>query len=295
MTKTKMIGVVLSLAIGHNLAFAGATTSGRYQDVKNADTLDQPTARERVKWAFKCYPYLRGSMPDKVAILIDAQSGNHLEGYPVFGEVDENGKVTKVWQAPVTEDAPCTDAQKYGFLGFCAAGCYTPDQMIFFSDGPHAIRQAQQSSRQDIVTLSPEASLDNLDYQVSQLKSYTVDIKEYEQHILRITTLTGGELKVTLNHPLVDSEGVMRKAKDLKVGEALVREDGEFDAIQSIEKIAYDGKVYNVEMNDTETNNNIVVAQGFLNGSVHYQNAGAKEINRVALRAGNVIPTSLVE
>ena len=282
--------------MSHNLAFAFAAESTRCREAKKVeDNLNVEQALERSKWAYKCYPYLRGTMPDKKLILRDTQNEKDVIGYPIFGEIDENGKLLSVWLAPIDSNTPCDNAQKFSYLGVCAAGCYAPDQQLLFSDGPQSILEAKNKLRQDIVTLSPNASLDRLDYVVSELKSYTADLEAYDQSILIIKTNSGGQLKVTLNHPLVDSNGKMRRAADLKKGEKLVRMDGQFDEIESIETVNYFGKVYNVEMSDTETNNNIVVAQGYLNGSVYYQNEGAKKLNRMVLRAGNVIRDSLVK
>lgn len=63
----------------------------------------------------------------------------------------------------------------------------------------------------------------------------------------------------------------MRQAKALAVGSKLVRADGSPDPIVWIEISNVFGKVYNVGPVSVDYTSNIVVAGGYLNGSVKYQ------------------------
>lgn len=284
---------LLSLLNGQ-VVLAAATESARCAAAN--DSLDIPQASSRTEWAFKCYPGLRGSMPGKQVVLKDTQTGATFPGYPTFALIDENnGNIISYWAGPTDANASCDDALKYSFIGFCRAGCYTPDQAILFSQGFISIADAKNKLRDDLMTVSKDSSLDNLNFSLSQLDSYTVDPIAKKQKILVIQTQDGGELKITLNHPMLDSEGVMRSANSLSVGEKLVKMDGSLDRITSIKEIDYIGKVFNVHPTSADPSENIVVAQGYLSGSVYFQNEGIKEINRMALRSGNVVPNSLVQ
>lgn len=290
----RLIPALLTLSLlPAQFALGAATESARC--AATGDSLDLNQAAARTAWAFKCYPGLRGTMPGKEVILKDTQTGATFPGYPTFARIDESGNVISYWTAPADPNAPCDGAQQYSFIGFCRAGCYTPDQAVLFSEGFIAIEDAKKSQRDDIVTIAKGSTLDNLVFTTSRLESYTVDPVARAQKILVIKTQDGGQLKLTLNHPLVDSKGRMRSANTLQVGEELVKMDGDLDRITSIEEVDYLGKVYNVRPVSNDPAENIVVAQGYLNGSVYFQNEGIKELNRVALRAGHVIPDSLVQ
>ncbi|MCB0421936.1 MAG: hypothetical protein KDD61_13140 [Bdellovibrionales bacterium] len=282
---------ILGGVLGAQVALGNATESARC--VEQNDSLDQNQALSRTAWAFKCYPYLRGTMKDKKVMLHDVATGAKLIGYPMFGKINEQGEVTQYWSAPIDPSASCSAANTYSFIGFCRAGCYTPDQMVLFSDGYQSIGEAKKSLRQDIVTLSPESTLDSLEYIANTLSSYTVDPEPKQQDIVTIRTESGGELTVTWQHPLVMSTGMIKTAQDLVIGDQLIQESGAMDSIVELSRQGYFGKVINVEMESEQATDNIVVAQGFLNGSAYYQNIELNEINRKVLRS--LIPDSLVK
>ncbi len=74
---------------------------------------------------------------------------------------------------------------------------------------------------------------------------------------------------------------------------AVQREDGSFDVIVSIDKKQLYTQTYNLRPVTTDLLSNIVVAQGFLNGSARFQSEFVDELNRVLLRANiprDVIP-----
>jgi hypothetical protein len=76
----------------------------------------------------------------------------------------------------------------------------------------------------------------------------------------------------------------MKLAGEFKVGESLVMLGGVLDPIVSIEKVQYFGKVYNVFVKSAALQHNIVVTNGYLNGTAFFQNEGSNQLNRVLLR-----------
>lgn len=87
----------------------------------------------------------------------------------------------------------------------------------------------------------------------------------------------------------------MKEAREITEGESLILASGQFDKVVSINHIEHYGKVYNLRT-DADTKENeigqIIVAQGFLSGSTHFQNEGIIHINRIMLRHN--IPDSIV-
>jgi hypothetical protein len=172
----------------------------------------------------------------------------------------------------------------YQLVALCVSGCYTPDQRLLFKDGYVDIGGAYQEKNMEIMTLAPGSTLDSLSFETTPLQAYTVDIAPSWQDVMDIATLSGKKITVTTNHALIDSEGQMRAAETLKMGESLVQADGTPDPIVQISKRSYFGKVYNVRPKSNGLMKNIVVAEGLLSGSVYYQNEGVKNLNRDLFR-----------
>lgn len=177
--------------------------------------------------------------------------------------------------------------------GYCEAACYTPEQRLLFSDGYVSILDAFNGLREDLITLSPDSTLDNLQLQQNRTYSYTKELRDAEHNIYVITTQSGGELRVTHEHPVINGEGRMVQAQTLKVGDELVKSDGSLDPIVDIQKTIHYGKVYNIAPETTDLVSNVLVAQGYLVGSVRFQNDEVAYINRIILYRGmpdEVIP-----
>jgi hypothetical protein len=176
---------------------------------------------------------------------------------------------------------------------FCTAGCYTPEQMVLFEKGYASIGIAHEKNIPFVLALASNSTRNKPEFVSSPVAYYITDLVAGHHDILEITTFSGGFLSVTPNHPLVDGHGYMRSANNFRVGDNLVMESGNLDRIISITPGKYFGKVYNLEVSNPEPEQKIIVAQGYLNGTVYYQNEGLKDLNRVILRT-NLIPDSLV-
>jgi hypothetical protein len=176
--------------------------------------------------------------------------------------------------------------------GVCEPGCYTPDQKILFQGGEVPVEKAQQAGADDLVTLSSESTLDAVQLVNNTVERYTVDRDPVTQQVLDFRMASGGKLSVTLEHPLVTSQGSLRKAKEFIIGEQLVRQDGSFDQIVSIEQRSWYGKVYNLRPVSKDLTSNILVAEGYLNGSARFQSEYVEELNRLILR--NNVPDDVI-
>lgn len=174
----------------------------------------------------------------------------------------------------------------------CESGCYSPEQAIRVGDTLVPVVEAHDSGQRAVTTLVPSATLDSPKFMKNQIARWTVDIAPAEQTILTLRMKSGGELRVTTEHPLVTSEGVMKQAQDFVAGESLVRENGSPDPVVSIEKSQEFTKVYNLRPTTTDLTSNILVAQGYLSGSARYQNEYLKYLNRRLFR--NKIPSSVI-
>lgn len=197
------------------------------------------------------------------------------------------------WRAPVDPSAPAKDRADAHIRAKCTSSCYKPEVRVFFPDGYHAIVDAVSKRFPKVVALSESSTFENLKYKVSKVAAYSKELQNAQHDIASIRTRSGGRLDVTLNHPLVDGTGVMREAHSFKVGDALVRSNGQRDTIVDIRLEKHFGQVYNLRPEDETLLSQIVVAEGFLSGSAWYQNDGANNLNRDVFRL--YLPESLVE
>jgi hypothetical protein len=177
--------------------------------------------------------------------------------------------------------------------GYCESSCYTPEQQVLFSDGYHSIVDAVGARREDLITLTPSSTLDEVKLQQNKTYSYTAEFRDSEHPIVEVRTQSGGLLRVTVEHPVLQGEGRMVQAQRLKVGDELVKTDGSLDAIVSVTKAKHFGKVYNLKPVTQDLVSNILVAQGFLVGSSTYQNDDVGYINRIILHRGAVSASAL--
>jgi hypothetical protein len=223
-------------------------------------------------------------------------TGTGTQLFPAAALANENSALGPVlpWQTTgcglFTKDAttgvltPWTGNFYVSF--YCESSCYTPDQSLRFSTGDVNILEAVKSKRDDVVTLTPDATLDNIETHVDNVYSYTLEIRDAEQVIYKIKTASGGTLSVTNEHPVLVSDGRLVKAETLQNGDRLVRANGKLDPIVHVERTTFFGKVYNMKPMSEDLVSNILIAQGFLVGSARFQNDDVNYMNRVLLLRG---------
>lgn len=298
----------LSLVAGlHGSASAQLLSAGRCE---NAFGVSQATATSRYAWGTYCVAQCQGHTANCPN---DAAGPGHPRPYTAFltdqsiADYNSAAAGTKpflfptyfdytnfaVWDIPATAYPPSVAANNCFALptsainaGLCIAGCYTPDTALQFSDGPMGIKAAALASKVDLVTLAPDSTLDNLQFSTNKVQGYTTDMRESVEAIYTFKMSSGGVLNVTSEHPLIDSDGVIRQAQGMHVGDSLVLASGKADPIVSIDINKVFGKVYNVKPTSMDYVSNIVVAGGYLNGSERFQNEFLSAINSMILRRG---------
>ena len=261
------------------------------------DSLDQEESLGRYQWMRKCAPqvpviaeFLKRFEGVRVSGRTFGGSGRSL--YATF--MNRATTPERLWRAPEHVDGDCNVPSTVYIAGVCVASCATPEQQILTYEG----EMRDPSSRDPKYLPFLEAYNGNLKF-VSTLR--TADMKSTALHRTRVdqwvTELvdsthdlrefvleSGRRLKVTPNHPIVTSEGTLKVAKDFGVGEHLVQLGGALDRIVEINEVKHFGKVYNVFVKSASLHHNIVVTNGYLNGTAYFQNEGAKDLNRYVLR-----------
>jgi len=259
------------------------------------DSLDNNQANGRYKWLLKCrsqvgaidqflktYEGLQKMTIYKMENLV-------LEGriiYPTF--MNSNGKP---WLAPRTESASCAVPEGAYIAAVCLASCSTPEQLILAQEGNGGGKlkyspfiEAWQNNFKFVATMASNSSMSSKTVQKTKVDLWVTELIDGDHEILEFTTQSGGNLRLTPNHPVVTSEGTMKLAAEFKVGDSLVRLGGERDPIVSIRSFNHFGKVYNLFVKSNALHKNIVVTNGYLNGTAYFQNDGAQHLNRRLFR-----------
>ena len=224
--------------------------------------------------------------------------------YPTFGSQADINAANNVQLFPSTNPNDCTmylnaartlvaphPTYRYYVNAFCESSCYAPDQELLFPDGETAIVDAVAAMKPRVMTLTPDSSLESFSLQSSPTHSYTAEFRDTKHPIVELTMESGGKLRVTTEHPMINSEGRLVQAQTLKVGDELVKKDGTFDTIVSAIKTEHFGKVYNLRPETDDRISNILVAEGYLVGSSLFQNDDVGYMNRIILHS---VPRTLI-
>ena len=179
-------------------------------------------------------------------------------------------------QAPFNEAAPCHSG--LATAGMCPKGCFTGSQKIKFNGLYIPIAEAISIAPTTYTSLA-QGSL--LEQEVNLTDFVLGDTKE---QILVIATEKGRRIEVTAGHPMVLYDGELTPARSLAVGHSLLDEDLSEDKIKSIEPYSYEGKVYNIMSQSKIKEENLVISEGLITGSIRFQNEWADEQFRLLTR-----------
>lgn len=218
----------------------------------------------RNAWAKKCH-YLDDA---------DFNYNNARQRYVTFSDIEH---------APWDGDAPCIWGKQ--ILGICfLRGCYTPDQRLMFSGVYQSISHAGNSTYTPTVTALGAEWLVGDAPTLMEVPVEHFVVGDEENDVLRVITDSGLSVEVTQNHPLVDADGNVLEARDIVARQTRVLTAEGPALVTDVVALPYRGKVWNVEPNSTETHANLLLAEGFVSGSIRFQNEWANDAGRRQLR-----------
>lgn len=258
------------------------------------DSLSNSEAQGRYLWMQKC----RSQLPvidqfltqfADVSIKVGGKdvkigsSGRDL--YPTF--MNTATKPEKPWIAPKKESAKCEMPATAYVATVCVSSCATPEQQILAYEKSQKAKysnffDAYAANISHVASMSHAGSLTQTSK--TKVEQWVTELVDGEHDILVFSMKSGRQIKVTPNHTLLAQNMMMKEAKEFVVGESLVQVGGKADAIVKIEPIKHQGKVYNVFVQSSAPHANILILNGYLNGSAYFQNDGAKELNRSLFR-----------
>lgn len=261
------IGMILSALPVH------AGDEGRCSIMNNGGVISYDAAAESNKWGVDC-----GFLTATAAALYNAD-----HKYAIYA--GNNGSFL-ITNTPKT-GTPCN---VYAFLkkedikvvGACSAGCYPPEQELEFGSRPVSIEHAFRSDARTVTALSSASEIGGTTFSEQLIESFVSG--ETNETLYTLIGQGSERLVVTGEHPMVSADGSLVPARRLRAGDALLGKDGGLIELAEVATRPYKGWVWNVRPQSRNKLDNILVAQGFLTGSVRFQNEWANETYRLTLR-----------
>lgn len=251
-----------------------AASAGLWQRCQE-DQLTNTQAKGRNAWSRKCG-------------YITTQEETELNSMAMYA-VYNVGKYGGNPNIPIDVNAGCVGGIYP--IGACKAGCYTPDQSLEFEGMSVPIEEAYESGVETVTALTKKTTLGSLEFGEQKIEAFIAG--ETTESIFYLRGANGASLAVTSEHPMVMADGSMVVARELQVGDELLDRDGELVELVAIDVAGYEGFVWNVQPLSTEKAENILVAQGFLTGSVRFQNEWADDLWRLMRRQHIRLPAEL--
>jgi hypothetical protein len=273
------------------------------------DSLSPSRAHGRLNWMNQCSSE-QSKIQNFFDITADYESapqnsytvsadGRKIQGRPTY--VTFRNEDGSVWKAPspgvadyTTRSTAGTDAtgiscnipESADIAGICLSSCVTPSQIIASGNGAALpIKRAYGGMLGDVMTLSPLSTISKPVLMSTPVKQFITEIDDSEHDIMIFSLASGGSIEYTPNHPVVTADGNLKDAQDFVIGQSFVKKNGDLDEIVKIENIKYFGKVYNVYMQSSVLERNVVVINDYLTGSAYFQNEGHDFVDRQVLRS----------
>lgn len=260
------------------------------------DSLSIKDAKGRHDWMVKCesqLPAVKNFLDqlEKVDGYRESKKGMELNRRPVYATfMDRKGNKEKPWIAPKNVSSKCEMPSTAYVAAVCVASCATPEQEILVQAHSNlkmkyvTFLEALTQNYKYVATLTSNSSMSSKQITKTHVDQWVTEMMDNEHEIIEFKLKSGGLLRLTPNHPIVTEFGTMKLAQDFKPGESLVKLGGVLDPIVSVTKVQYYGKVYNVFVKSNSIHHNVVLTNGYLNGTAFWQNEGADKLNRVMFR-----------
>jgi len=262
-------------------AFAGVSSTAMAQHTARCTLDDQLTtttlAQGRNAWARKC-----GFITAAKEAYLNSEGEYQifLEGCYSFPALPAGSTCTKF--VPATESAACVPLTDLSKLGTCPTGCFTPTQKVSFGGKHMPVPDALQAGERTVTALTATATLLAPSFSEQTIRTYVSG--DTVEDVFSLQLANGRALEVTADHPMVDGEGNIVKAKSLKPGDTLLASDGQKVSISGINVFRFKGYVWNVQPASHEKAENILDVEGMLTGSLRFQNEWADLNYRLAFR-----------
>jgi hypothetical protein len=182
----------------------------------------------------------------------------------------------------------CSAIHPNVYIGFCYCGCLERSTQILSNDPVTGAETTQRIDSIDlggvrIQALTENATLSSVNYASREVVATTAGSEN--KPMVELHLESGVILSATEQHAFLLATGVMVAAKDLEVGQFLVKQDGSPSRITEISRVPTTDDVFNVLTNaGLSHKGHMIVANGVIVGDLMWQNTLAKDLNSIIIR-----------
>ncbi len=164
--------------------------------------------------------------------------------------------------------------------GVCKCGCFEASTKILLDHGWQKISEINEDH--EIKSLSPNSSIILPDLIPSKIK--TIVNGPQKSKLFKFFFKGNGSISVTQHHGMVMSDGKMKTAKEVKIGESFRDINGKPRQITNIKRVKTNHNVYNVATSGKSTSEHIIAANEILIGDLSWQNQNKQDLTGIQLR-----------
>ncbi|QRK09699.1 hypothetical protein JQX13_06125 [Archangium violaceum] len=185
------------------------------------------------------------------------------------------------FRVPVSEAEPCLSFTPT-YLGTCMVGCYTGTEEVRFGEKYWPIAEAPFAGLSTVTALTQNATLARPEFSEQPIRTFVAG--DTVEDIFVLETVDGRRVEVTSEHPMVNGDGIMVRARTLKAGDVLLGVDGQKVELSQVSVFRYTGKVWNVQPVSKVKMENVLDVEGLMTGSVRFQNEWSQDYFRLSVR-----------
>jgi hypothetical protein len=182
----------------------------------------------------------------------------------------------------------CSAINPTVYVGFCYCGCLERTTEIVIEDPENSKTSSQRIDKLTAGSVQVHALTDDTTLSAVRFSPRAIEATTAgaEHHPMVVIHLAGGAtLAATELHAILISTGQMVAAKDLRSGEALVKQDGSLSKIIRITREPTADDVFNLLTNaGLNHKGHMIVANGVIVGDLMWQNTLAKDLNSIEVR-----------
>ncbi|ASD66064.1 Hint domain-containing protein [Pseudoalteromonas piscicida] len=197
---------------------------------------------------------------------------------------------TEYYYAKTKNFAPvCNQFDPSKLIAVCRCGCFEIGTKISARENGSNINSQinienlfSNEQQFNVLAMADTATLSNVQFDLEQIADTTKGPEE--KPLIVIKTASGIRLGLTEEHGVLLASGKMDVARNLHVGDQLVKEDGSIDIITSLEQGAENQDVYNLLTNSEDEQGHLVIANGLVMGDLYWQNILMSEMAKFEVR-----------
>lgn len=270
MKESMLVALSLSVLVAPSLATADPWSG----DCAYLRSIGPSNTRPNNSYGAECGLFTQATADDLTnSHFIVAYCRKDMPGCPSF-----NTTINTWSYSPTGGSVNRPPCDTLGIKTICTEECYTPGQSLMFGGSYQSVDSAYSSSTATVTALASGSTAEFVSLSEQPIQEYVQS--RHDGDVFTLTMDRGQQIEVTANHPMVGGEGKMVPAQSLAIGDVLLTSEGDLTAIVGISKRNFSGTVWNLRPASIKKEENVLVVNGVLTGSIRFQNQWKADAGR---------------